>query len=86
VIRINAFNLIDGLDALAVGTATIIFLAMALLSIIENSRPIILGVQLIGAGAFLGFLIFNFNPAKIFMGDTGSVLLGFILATTSGAY
>lgn len=82
VLMINAFNLIDGVDGLAAGTATIIFLAMAVLSILEGGRPNILGVQLIGAGACLGFLIFNFNPAKIFMGDTGSMLLGFILATT----
>ncbi len=82
VLMINAFNLIDGMDGLASGTAAIIFLAMAALSVIEGGRPNILGVQLIGAGACLGFLVFNFNPAKIFMGDTGSMLLGFILATT----
>lgn len=82
VLMINAFNLIDGLDGLATGTAAIIFMAMAVLSIIEGGRPSILGVQLIGAGACLGFLAFNFNPARIFMGDTGSMLLGFILATT----
>lgn len=82
VLMINAFNLIDGMDGLAAGTAAIIFIAMAVLSIIEGGRPNILGVQLIGAGACLGFLIFNFNPAKIFMGDAGSMLLGFVLATT----
>lgn len=82
VLMINAFNLIDGLDGLAAGTAAIIFLAMAVLSIMEGDRSNILGVQLIGFGACLGFLIYNFNPAKIFMGDTGSMLLGFILATT----
>lgn len=82
VLMINAFNLIDGMDGLAAGTAAIIFLAMAALSLIEGGRPNILGVQLIGAGACLGFLVFNFNPARIFMGDTGSMLLGFILATT----
>lgn len=82
VLMINAFNLIDGMDGLAAGTAAIIFLAMAALSIIKGGNPNILGVQLIGAGACLGFLVFNFNPAKIFMGDTGSMLLGFILATT----
>jgi UDP-GlcNAc:undecaprenyl-phosphate/decaprenyl-phosphate GlcNAc-1-phosphate transferase len=82
VLMINAFNLIDGLDGLAVGTAAIIFAAMAILSIVEGGRPHILGVQLIGAGACLGFLVFNFNPARIFMGDSGSMLLGLLLATT----
>ncbi len=82
VLMVNAFNLIDGMDGLAAGTAAIIFLAMAALSVIEGGRPNILGVQLVGAGACLGFLIFNFSPAKIFMGDTGSMLLGFILASS----
>jgi len=82
VLMVNAFNMIDGIDGLAAGTAAIIFLAMALLSYLEGGRPSVLGVQLIGAGACLGFLIFNFNPAKIFMGDTGSMLLGFILAAS----
>jgi len=82
VLMVNAFNLIDGLDGLAAGTAAIIFLAMAILSVMTNGNPNILGVQLIGLGACLGFLIFNFNPARIFMGDTGSMLLGFILVNT----
>ena len=82
VLMVNAFNLIDGLDGLAAGTAAIIFLSMAILSLLTGGNPNILGVQLIGLGACLGFLIFNFYPAKIFMGDTGSMLLGFILATT----
>jgi UDP-GlcNAc:undecaprenyl-phosphate/decaprenyl-phosphate GlcNAc-1-phosphate transferase len=82
VLMINAFNLIDGMDGLAAGTAAIIFLAMAVLSYVEGGRSNILAVQLIGAGACLGFLIFNFNPARIFMGDTGSMMLGFILATS----
>lgn len=82
VLMVNAFNLIDGVDGLAAGTAAIIFLAMALLSYIEGGRSSVLGVQLIGAGACLGFLVFNYSPAKIFMGDTGSMLLGFILASS----
>lgn len=81
VLIINAFNLIDGIDGLAAGTAAIIFLAMAALSIIDGGRFNMLGVQLIGAGACLGFLVFNFYPARVYMGDTGSMLLGFILAT-----
>ena len=82
VLMVNAFNLIDGIDGLAAGTAAIIFLAMAALSFIEGGRSSVLGVQLIGAGACLGFLFFNYHPAKIFMGDTGSMLLGFILASS----
>jgi UDP-GlcNAc:undecaprenyl-phosphate/decaprenyl-phosphate GlcNAc-1-phosphate transferase len=82
VLIVNAFNMIDGLDGLAAGTAAIIFAAMAALSIMNSGNPNILGVQLIALGACLGFLVYNFYPAKIFMGDTGSMLLGFILANT----
>jgi len=82
VMMINAFNLIDGLDGLAVGTAAIIFFAMVVLSMFNQVTFNVLALQLIGLGACTGFLIFNFNPAKIFLGDTGSMLLGFILATT----
>lgn len=80
VLMINAFNLIDGLDGLAAGTAAIIFAAMAILTVLSGGNPNLLGVQLIALGACLGFLIHNFYPAKIFMGDTGSMLLGFLLA------
>jgi len=82
VLMINAFNLIDGLDGLAAGAASIIFLAMAVLSWLTGGNPNILGVQLIGLGACLGFLIFNFNPAKIFMGDTGNAPVISLGATT----
>jgi UDP-GlcNAc:undecaprenyl-phosphate/decaprenyl-phosphate GlcNAc-1-phosphate transferase len=81
VLMINAFNVIDGVDGLAAGTAAIIFLAMAVLSVLDGGRTNMLGVQLIGAGACLGFLVFNFNPARVYMGDSGSMLLGFVLAT-----
>lgn len=81
VLMINAFNLIDGIDGLAAGTAAIIFIAMAVLSFFEGGRPNMFGVQLIGAAACLGFLFYNFHPARIYMGDCGSMLLGFVLAT-----
>lgn len=81
VLMVNAFNLIDGLDGLAAGTAAIIFAAMTAITIIGGGSQNILAVQLVGAGACLGFLVYNFEPAKIFMGDTGSMLLGFVLAT-----
>jgi len=80
----NAVNLIDGLDGLAAGVSTIA--ALALLSILimqqnANATMLILAASL--AGACFGFLPFNFNPAKTFMGDTGATFLGFILACIS---
>jgi UDP-GlcNAc:undecaprenyl-phosphate GlcNAc-1-phosphate transferase len=75
----NAINLIDGLDGLAAGVAVIIG---ATLSVICWQLGMTLGV-IVGAslvGALLGFLPFNFSPARIFLGDTGSLLLGYSLA------
>ena len=74
----NAVNLIDGLDGLAAGLsflATVTVLAASLLS--GNLALAIATAPL--AGALLGFLVFNFNPASIFLGDSGSLLLGFLL-------
>jgi len=82
VLIINAFNLIDGLDGLASGTAAIIFLALALITLITGGSTNMLALQLAGAGACFGFLFYNFNPARIFMGDTGSMLIGYLLAIT----
>ena len=73
----NAVNLIDGLDGLACGVSTIS--AVALL-VSELDVAVIMGAL---AGACIGFLPYNFNPAKIFMGDTGATFLGFIMATMS---
>lgn len=78
VLMINAFNLIDGLDGLACGTAVIIFAAMTVVSSLHG-RGTMTALLLIGLGACLGFLPYNFNPARIFMGDTGSMLLGYLL-------
>ena len=78
----NAVNFIDGLDGLAVGVSAIsaaTLLVIALL-VAESNIAIVVAALL---GACLGFLPYNFNPAKIFMGDTGSTFLGFILASLS---
>lgn len=79
---INAMNLIDGLDGLAGGVA---FIAIATLFVIAavGGQPLMVLFTAALAGAVLGFLFYNFNPATIFMGDTGSMFLGFVLATTS---
>jgi UDP-GlcNAc:undecaprenyl-phosphate/decaprenyl-phosphate GlcNAc-1-phosphate transferase len=79
VLMINAFNLIDGLDGLAAGTAVLILVSMAAISLYRGSLAL-LGFELLVLGAILGFLLFNFQPARIFMGDTGSMLLGFLLS------
>lgn len=75
----NAFNLIDGIDGLAGGLAFINSLVLGTLLIINGN--LYFSVLAFGfAGALLGFLRFNFNPAKIFMGDTGSLVIGFMMA------
>ena len=76
----NAMNLIDGLDGLATGISSISFLSLGIIS--YNSQ--ILSFMCVAlAGATLGFLRFNFNPAKIFLGDTGSLFLGYMLGGIS---
>jgi len=79
---INALNLIDGLDGLAGGVA---FFGVSTNFILALSRGDVLLCLLMAAlaGAILGFLVFNFNPASIFMGDTGSMFLGFVLAAVA---
>ena len=81
----NSFNLIDGLDGLAVGVSTICSTFMLVISLmvpeVSDSNVTIIIAAL--AGACLGFIPYNFNPAKIFMGDTGALLLGYVLATVS---
>lgn len=76
----NAVNLTDGLDGLLAGTAAIAFGAYAILSWGESQYEIAIFAAAI-VGAVLGFLVFNAHPAKVFMGDTGSLALGGALAT-----
>jgi len=78
----NTINLIDGLDGLASGVASIAATTLLFTAATMGHDFIMMQCAII-AGASLGFLPFNFNPAKIFMGDTGSLLLGYMLAVTS---
>jgi UDP-GlcNAc:undecaprenyl-phosphate GlcNAc-1-phosphate transferase len=79
---INAMNLIDGLDGLAGGVALVAVLTTFLISL-QRGHPLMVLFSSALAGAILGFLFYNFNPATIFMGDTGSMFLGFVLATSA---
>ena len=78
----NAFNLIDGLDGLASGVAFIVSLTICMISFMKQDMPTAMTALLL-AGAILGFLRYNFNGAKIFLGDSGSLFLGFSLAILS---
>jgi len=78
----NTLNLIDGLDGLAAGVAMVSSLSLALVAEKFGYSTVII-ISTVVAGSCLGFLPFNFNPAKIFMGDTGSLFLGFMLAAIS---
>lgn len=78
----NAINLIDGLDGLAAGVSSIASLSLFFVSVISGSlSTAVLTAAL--AGAALGFLPYNFNPAKIFMGDSGALFLGYTLSVIS---
>ncbi|HIU11404.1 MAG TPA: undecaprenyl/decaprenyl-phosphate alpha-N-acetylglucosaminyl 1-phosphate transferase [Candidatus Onthocola stercorigallinarum] len=77
----NAINLIDGLDGLAAGISSIYFLTIAIIAFILNRiGGLDVIISLIMLGSTLGFLFHNFPPAKIFMGDTGSLFLGFMIS------
>ena len=78
----NAVNLIDGLDGLACGVSTISSMTLLVISLVVSDAPAAILMAAL-AGSCIGFLPYNLNPAKIFMGDTGSTFLGFVLATVS---
>jgi UDP-GlcNAc:undecaprenyl-phosphate GlcNAc-1-phosphate transferase len=80
---INAVNLIDGLDGLASGVALTALAAFFLIASAGGSVPPTLIVLAAGAGGAIGFLRYNLHPASIIMGDTGSMLLGYLLAAAA---
>jgi UDP-GlcNAc:undecaprenyl-phosphate/decaprenyl-phosphate GlcNAc-1-phosphate transferase len=84
LLTMNAINLIDGLDGLAAGITCIVSLVLAVIGFISNN-PLVLVLTAILLGGNLAFLKYNFYPARIFMGDTGSLLLGLNIAAVSTA-
>ncbi|MFN3421532.1 MAG: MraY family glycosyltransferase, partial [Armatimonadota bacterium] len=82
VALINALNLIDGLDGLAAGVSFFASLTLAFLAAGQKLFPIAAAFAAI-AGACMGFLPYNFHPARVFMGDTGAMALGYLFATLS---
>ncbi len=82
VFIINSFNFLDNMDGLSAGIAVItssIFFSIAAL----NGQVFISGIAIVFIGTLLGFLVFNFPPAKIYMGDAGSLVIGFFIAILS---
>jgi UDP-GlcNAc:undecaprenyl-phosphate GlcNAc-1-phosphate transferase len=78
----NAVNLIDGLDGLASGIALITTATVAVIAAVRQELGVT-AASVALAGSLIGFLRYNFNPARIFLGDSGSLFLGFVLAVTS---
>ena len=78
----NAFNLIDGLDGLASGAA--LFSSLVILGVaVSQEQTLMIVIALVLCGAVAGFLRYNFNPASIFLGDSGALFIGFLLAAMS---
>jgi UDP-GlcNAc:undecaprenyl-phosphate GlcNAc-1-phosphate transferase len=77
---LNAVNLIDGQDGLAAGVSIVAFASLAVLFSMQGDTHLV-ALSLMMIGALVGFLVYNFNPASIFMGDSGSLFIGYTLAT-----
>jgi len=84
LLTMNAINLIDGLDGLAAGITCIVSIVLAVIGLISQN-PLVMLLTAILLGTNLAFLKYNFYPAKIFMGDTGSLLIGLNIAAISTA-
>ncbi|UOY91092.1 undecaprenyl/decaprenyl-phosphate alpha-N-acetylglucosaminyl 1-phosphate transferase [Ectobacillus sp. JY-23] len=78
----NAINLIDGLDGLSAGVSSIALTTLAVMAFLGNT-PLILTIAVIVIASTIAFLFYNFNPAKIFMGDTGALFLGYCISILS---
>lgn len=78
----NAINLIDGLDGLAAGVSSIALTTILIMSILDG-QMLVVALSIILLGPTIGFLFFNFYPAKIFMGDTGALFLGYSISVIS---
>ena len=84
---VNAVNITDGVDGLATGTSIPVFLFFVLVTFAWGKAYLQLGILASGmVGGLMGFLVYNFNPAKVFMGDTGSLFLGGLIAALAFAY
>lgn len=79
----NIINLIDGLDGLSSGISSIFYLSTIIICFFQNRFGLEFTLALIALGSTLGFLIHNFNPARIFAGDSGALFMGFIIAVIS---
>ncbi|MBE6405124.1 MAG: hypothetical protein E7040_03795 [Lentisphaerae bacterium] len=86
ILIINAFNLIDGLDGIAAGLASISSFLLAVWILVSGESLIMASFLMIFCGACMGFLRYNFAPARIFMGDTGSMFIGLFFAYFSMEY
>ncbi|AMX82290.1 UDP-phosphate N-acetylglucosaminyl 1-phosphate transferase [Geobacillus subterraneus] len=78
----NAINLIDGLDGLAAGVSAIALVTVTWMAFLKGDL-FVAGMSIILIGSILGFLVYNFHPAKIFMGDTGALFLGYMISVLS---